>query len=1415
MGAQLSLSARTSPSIAIFSYIDVLNEVHYVSQLNSSMFLKTCKGLDPNGEVVIKVFIKPNEDFDLKGIQQAITQEALVLAPLPTALNFSKVIESNRAGYLIRQHLKSNLYDRLSSRPYLLDIELKFMTFQILQALANIHEANVTHGDIKTENILVTSWNWLLLTDFSSFIKPTYLPEDNPGEFSFYFDTSKRRTCYVAPERFDSEQHDNPSNSNSPVTKHMDIFSAGCCIAEMYAEGRPLFNLSQLFKYKNRDYNVDIFLNEEIKSKELQNLVLDMIQLDPENRLSPKDIMEKYRGSFFPEYFYSFTYEYFRTLATMGTSTPSTGAVCGHTTIEDQLDVTDNCCSKVYKDLKMICESLGYTGSIKKNFTSEQSVHQFFSPVMKLSGFGILELGEIDSDSQTVKEECALLFVSYISHGLRNVVSSITKLRCIEMLVAFSQFISDDSKLDRVVPYLVSCLEDEYPNVQALALEALTQVMHVIEKVNPINEYIFVDYLCPRIKRLLQQSKQNSYVRIVAANCLGDLVAVANRFQELSQSSNSLEPSEVQNIGLETLELSNRHTKKLLQQVEDLAVGLLTDNLSEVKIALLSNILPLCKFFGRERTNDVILSHLITYLNDKESSLRIKLIQTISGIAVLLGPITLEQYILPLLIQTITDSEELVVVNILKSLKDLCKTGLIQKRFYYDICNTIGPLLLHPNFWIRQYSLLLIVEISDNLSKAEVYCVLYPIVRPFFEFDVEFTYDLMLSSCKQPVSRTVYNLLCSWSLRSSKSLFWQQVPDNHVDSFGNSNTTFITKDYLQKNYGFNIMKASKSVVKSFDNSEVPLTTEDKNWVDKFKSIGLAEADVWKLAILRGYTLRTAKLISRKGNSIESGKNESSNSPDPLNMIFPHIMPRTVFFDIKFTEDEETAMESYPKGPGKITDTRQHMLNEIPTVKDMNGSLLFTTKAPATTISNLENVYVQLDYKTQYKEPPQLPPEIKSHTPEFILHDSYEGNIETVKEFLHSLDILPSLREYKDFGPVMSEAETHDALDEIKGKFVTNLTENESHATTALAISNRSMPYLVSGSDEGIIKLWDIAEVLAGEVYTSSLTQDFGSSITDIITLDGYDVICISTKEGGISILRIVYQGKDDQRKFTGFQTIRKFKINQNEDQEEYAMATKAVITEDKCQLVALTNRSQIIVLDIRTMTCIQKISNPPTHGAVSSFTLGECGSVLILGTTKGIIDVWDLRFKLLIKSWTFGDHHPITYLDECDSLGKNTIVVGGGFSSAMLTVWDYCKMKCHITVIDSDEQPSIENFVPVQKNLDQLKFQNSQNIGSIYTKGGNIIIADGLSASLIMINMKRLASSRIIRGTNSINTVLVPIQATANLTYLLLRKTHRDTPNSICRTYCSDTINSMASTSINGESFLITADNSGIISIIN
>lgn len=79
----------------------------------------------------------------------------------------------------------------------------------------------------------MTSWNWVLLVDFASF-KPTFLPEDNPADYSYFFDTSRRRTCYLAPERFikafssdsGSMFNDTPCNSDE-LKSSMDIFSAG------------------------------------------------------------------------------------------------------------------------------------------------------------------------------------------------------------------------------------------------------------------------------------------------------------------------------------------------------------------------------------------------------------------------------------------------------------------------------------------------------------------------------------------------------------------------------------------------------------------------------------------------------------------------------------------------------------------------------------------------------------------------------------------------------------------------------------------------------------------------------------------------------------------------------------------------------------------------------------------------------------------------------------------------------------------------------------------------------------------------------------------------------------------------------------------------------------------------------------
>ncbi|KAK7243212.1 hypothetical protein RIF29_38002 [Crotalaria pallida] len=74
---------------------------------------------------------------------------------------------------------------------------------QLLLAVKQCDKKGICHGDIKCENVLITSSNWLYLADFASF-KSIYIPYDDPSDFSFFFDTGGRRLCYLAPEAYES-----------------------------------------------------------------------------------------------------------------------------------------------------------------------------------------------------------------------------------------------------------------------------------------------------------------------------------------------------------------------------------------------------------------------------------------------------------------------------------------------------------------------------------------------------------------------------------------------------------------------------------------------------------------------------------------------------------------------------------------------------------------------------------------------------------------------------------------------------------------------------------------------------------------------------------------------------------------------------------------------------------------------------------------------------------------------------------------------------------------------------------------------------------------------------------------------------------------------------------------------------------
>eukprot|EP00948_MAST-09A_sp_MAST-9A-sp1_P002905 g2905.t1 len=149
-------------------------------------------------------FALPDLQFYERRLREIRAQLSLYYQP--NVIPYQRILPSRRnprkCAFLARQYFAHNLYDRISTRPFLTYEEKAWLTYQLLSALAQLHEVRIAHGDVKPENIMVTSWNWCFLTDIASY-KPVYLPVDDPSKYYYFFENSGRgRACYLAPERF-------------------------------------------------------------------------------------------------------------------------------------------------------------------------------------------------------------------------------------------------------------------------------------------------------------------------------------------------------------------------------------------------------------------------------------------------------------------------------------------------------------------------------------------------------------------------------------------------------------------------------------------------------------------------------------------------------------------------------------------------------------------------------------------------------------------------------------------------------------------------------------------------------------------------------------------------------------------------------------------------------------------------------------------------------------------------------------------------------------------------------------------------------------------------------------------------------------------------------------------------------------
>lgn len=998
--------------------------------MGQSRFLKTVRARHTHGRIVVKTFVKPHASLTLRHLVRRLRTERETLAGIPNVLTYQHVIETDRAGYLIRQWVASSLYDRISTRPFLTTIEKKWVTYQLLFAMKASREKQIAHGDLKTENILVTSSLSVYVTDFAASFKPVYLPLDDPADYAFFFDTSGRRTCYVAPERFYSADSDiarekaslrtgvPPSNAptsagvtsitssgdpyseilglgkrDGKITEAMDVFSMGCVIAELWRDGTPMFTLSQMFRYREGQFDVAGSL-AEIPDDGVRTLVKSMISIDARDRSTFGQYLQT--EGLFPSCFEDFLHPYLvdlqrfspapksaKTSSVPAEKSQATGSSTAsaepqyNAEAEATLDArrqADLRLERIYEEWSVItahldqdpvevCDDAELDGGATCQGLADDCEH--ILPVqLNIPGLASTKLK--DHTRRVTDDGPALILLSPILSNLRNALRASTKEHALDLLLHLSaRWLTDETKLDRVLPYLVALLDDPSPSIRAATVRSIAQLLLLVGTITASNESVCLEYLFPNLRRVT--SNPSPLVRSMYAACFSSLLTTARRFLQQSQA---LKASgifaadqdlfdEVENqpgAGEATYDAQLQELKAFAQ---DQATQLLTDSVPAVKRLLLAEIRPLCQLLGMATTNDVLLSHMITYLNDQDWQLRHAFFDAIVEVAHIAGPRSVEEYVVPLMTQALSDAEEFVIVRVLLGLSQLVKVeSFLSQDQLYDLVSSTAGFLCHPDLWIRQAASRFLVAAASRTDSTDLWTMIYPSIRPLLKMELQsFDRPALLASVKSPLSRNIIQAALTWASTAGKTSFWK--PDD--------------KTKVRAGVGDSLAPEGLALIASSDakqgTGKTPLSRseEDDGFLDKLRALGLAPEDEVKLVALREHLWKLSRQSGRPRSFTEDDSSGNA-SPAPRRATevqeVEDVTPQTIFF-------------SYNKGgDASAADTQKHGSVRSVTSSSYTGQLARKRMMGQRTVSGgsaspLEDLRRRMDMTSLGRQSPSL------------------------------------------------------------------------------------------------------------------------------------------------------------------------------------------------------------------------------------------------------------------------------------------------------------------------------------------------------------------------------------------------------------------------------------------------------------
>lgn len=1251
--------------------------------LGGARDVKSMRARYGRGHVTVKVYVKrgfAEENLKIseslqyiEDIGKKVRGDSSDRSDCPSILPYTISRESANAVCLVRPFITSSLNDRLHTHPFLSDLERRWITFQLLQAASQLSDKGIIHKDIKMDNILVTSWNWTFVADLGAPYKPDHLPSDSPALYNQYYSSGRRTACYVAPERFCGRQE-----KKAHLTSAVDVFSIGCLIGELFLDGREaLFDHSQMLSYKENNYSPwDVI--SKIPDKDLRNMVLSMTDVDPSQRLSAQEYLTKFK-SIFPPYF-GYLYDLFKCLtfpkysspdmkieyilkhfedildnlmsgesrnnfsfsttlnqtslianfsleeSTVKTST-STDEYGSNFSDIDQLKLGNR--ESVVKFKEMCSDMTGsfddesaftFSPGFRSDLVHPKRINAYYSqptnvreqtrisllyrsevvPRLEKLQSGSLDILEEDDSfnekTDDTTRELTMGFVPIITlicSLLRNVKMPISKLLAIELLHEFGEYVTDEIKLARIVPYTVSLIaeskSDTPATIKATALNLLSQTLASINHVPLIEANIFPEYIFSSFSLLPTDSEE--LIQITYAQNAGRLAETAKHFLELTTALAN--ESNVEQVTSFDTRLSLLHA-----QVFRIVQAVVQGGTSRVKMALLSDIARLSVFFGHELVNTTLLPSLTTFLNDKTWELRAAFFQHMIGIGIFVGPESLHNFILPLALEHgIYDVEEYVVVRTLQSMTALCKLGLFEIYVMDQLAGRVSPLLCHPCSWIRRNALDFIVSIAEKLGPARSYCLLNPRLRNFLHNDgidlFSITKDSLLKHLHRPLSRKTFDTA------------------------------------LKKTY--DILCADINCPGS------AITTKALGWV--ITESGLVEEDEDLVASLQPYLETLAIKISQSALKLSQDNLLEISDEIPLHRVMvANSIPRPVVKgllgdtkgvavdDIQITRGElAQAFSPEPAMPLRITATKL-LAKEVPIVGALHHRLVIDPDFTVGEHSKMPKHESMSSLPDTVKRALRLPKNIP---------DLGQNQL-----IAHQTSLSPFYRNHRP--PFCSSVP--DSQNPVKwrprGILVASLTEHKS-CVNALSVC-RDNSFLASCSNDGTVKIWDAQKLKLVSPRSRVTYRGQKGRIMDVVVLDGAHSFASASSGGSVHVCKVEMDlNRDSGRidKYNGCAEVKKLRRR-----EGAVLAVEHANTITESLLMYGTEAGNCRGWDLRAEKEPFALKLPDYCGSITKIHMGPIPSCLVVGTNRGFVVIFDLRFQIAIQVWRHSSKNRITEL---------------------------------------------------------------------------------------------------------------------------------------------------------------------------